>query len=197
MDDNSITIKLILLGDSSVGKTSILNSYISEDCNSNPKPTVGVDYRQKQFTFNNQQINLFIFDTAGQERYRSVSGNYLRNVHGAILVFDLTKRNTFDLLNNWLETIKNKVNIQDMFICFVGNKSDRKEEIVVSDAEINQKIKEIYGDAKFFKTSAISGNGINEMFDELITMALKKQNLEYGGNHVELTSTNKRFNKCC
>ena len=84
-----------------------------------------------------------------------------------------------------------------MLICFVGNKSDRKEEIVVNDAEINQKIKEIYEGAKFFKTSAKSGNGINEMFDEIMTMALEKQNLENGGNQVELTSTNKRFKKCC
>jgi len=99
--------KLLFLGDTSVGKTSLLIRYIDKKYDEDSLPTLGVDLRYKYVTLENKKIRVDIWDTAGQERFKNITKNYFRGAHGIILVFDITNKVTFDVLKTWFITAQN------------------------------------------------------------------------------------------
>tara|TARA_B110000285_G_C14757451_1_gene438041 strand:+ start:74 stop:409 length:336 start_codon:yes stop_codon:yes gene_type:complete len=97
--------KMVLLGDSSVGKSCLLVRFADDEFNQNYVSTIGVDFRFRSLQHNNKKIKLQIWDTAGQERYRTITSAYYKNSDGIILVFDLFKKESFDNLDNWLKEV--------------------------------------------------------------------------------------------
>ena len=123
--------KIILIGDSGVGKTSLIKSYLGYEFNKSLPNTIGCEYNSKTINIDGFTIELCIWDTAGQETFRSIVASYFRNVHGVLLVFDLTKKNSFDSIPNWIKTFHEKSNFETDFV-LIGNKSD------LESSEINQ-----------------------------------------------------------
>jgi small GTP-binding protein len=116
-------IKMVLLGEPSVGKTSIIQNYISETFTNNYQPNVGGVYSTKNIELSGTQITLKLWDTAGQEVYRSLTKNYYRAADIIILVFDITKNETFHKIKDWIEEVKINCSVNPILhIC--GNKSD-------------------------------------------------------------------------
>jgi len=164
---DEIVYKILLLGDSSVGKSSLMMRFADNYYEENNVSTIGVVSKKKDIIINNQKIILNIFDTSGQERYRSISTNFLRNSDGIIFVFDLTNGTTFDNIKRWLITCDEV--IQDFQKIVVGNKLDLENREV--DKERIEKFCE-EKNLKYFETSARNNINVRRMFKELAKLIL-------------------------
>ena len=123
--------KIILIGNSGVGKSSILHRYMKRTFDSNYKVTIGVDFFMKSLTINEQMVKIQIWDTAGQEKYKSMVSSYYRGAHVALIVFDLTSHASFEALPSWVEIFfKNGPEQKNTIL--IGNKKDLVEERQVS-----------------------------------------------------------------
>ena len=120
-------LKLIVLGDSGVGKTNIIRRYVSDTFSTDTKATVGVEFFTKNFKINNDVLKLEIWDTAGQERYKSITSAYYKGSRGCLLVYDITRSATFDDVEKWMTEVKEKV-MGSLKMLIIGNKSDLKDE---------------------------------------------------------------------
>ena len=165
-------IKIALLGDSTVGKSTIVSKYLKLDYKDDLLATIGSDKYDSKFTLENgENIKLIIWDTAGQERFRSVALQALKAVQGIILVFDLTKRESFININNWLETVRE--NLHNPNLILFGNKADIKKEDwkVTSEEAENFAVKL---NMKYVETSAYTRQGLDEGFSTLINDTYNK-----------------------
>ena len=163
-----IIVKLLLLGDSSVGKTSIIIKYISNKFMDTNIATLGVDYMDKTVDYNNLKVFLQIWDTSGEEKFRSITRNFYRNADGLLVVFDLTCRESFNHVKNWINEAKEHKN--DIKTILVGNKLDLEDEREV-DKETALKFAE-KNNLKYLETSAKNGKNINNSFKEMIALIL-------------------------
>ena len=210
-----IDLKIILLGDAGVGKTSISGRYIDSTFKDNYQATIQVEKRMKIINEDDKtSVRLNIWDTAGQEKFRSITRQFYRDCHGAFIVFDLTKKSSFNELKNWMDELKTHGS-DDTIIIILANKSDLTTEREISEEEIKNKINNKY---KYFEVSAKTGNNISLAFDEmkkLIMQKIKKNeeienNLKSGKKKLskeekkraqsldEIKETvNKQESKCC
>lgn len=156
--------RVVVIGDASVGKTSILNRLLESRFNEFEASTVGMNYQLFTNEVGGTHVELQIWDTAGQEKFRSLGTVYFRNSIGAIVVFDLTTVSTFHNLGKWITTFTD-VAENNAVIFVVGNKCDLKEQISLQKSEIMDWI-EANG-YKYFETSAKTGDGVNELFDAM------------------------------
>ena len=163
-----IIVKLLLLGDSSVGKTSIIIKYISNKFMDTNIATLGVDYMDKTVDYNNLKVFLQIWDTSGEEKFRSITRNFYRNADGLLVVFDLTCKESFNHVKNWLNEAKEHKN--DIKTILVGNKLDLEDEREVNK-ETALKFAE-KNNLKYLETSAKNGKNINNSFKEMISLIL-------------------------
>lgn len=167
--------KLLLIGDSGVGKSSLLLRFTSNTFDNLP-PTVGVDFRLKKMTVEGKRVKLAIWDTAGQERFRTLTSAYYRGAQGVILVYDVTRRETFTNLSDvWLKELDLYSTYQDCIKMVVGNKVDKENERVVSKQEgINfaRQHKCIY-----LECSAKARINVEHCFEELVFKILGTPNL--------------------
>ena len=131
-------LKLIILGDSGVGKTNIIQRYISDTFNTETRATVGVEFFVKNYRVNNDIIKLEIWDTAGQERYKSITSAYYKGSRGALIVYDITRTITFEDIEKWKNEINEKVK-GSLKLMLIGNKCDLKDERKVSIEEALEK----------------------------------------------------------
>ena len=162
------TLKIIILGSSEVGKTCILNRYFHNEFKENLLSTIGIDFQTKFFRFEDQKIKANYIDTAGQEKFRAISVNYLKGTDGVILVFDITKKETFELLETWLKELRD-TNKSDVSKVLIGNKSDLAKERQVSLEEANILAENMK--CKYYEASAKTGENINEALDEIAKIA--------------------------
>ena len=171
-DDNyDLIFKIVLIGDSGVGKTNILSRYISNEFSLNTQATVGVEFGSKIIKKGEKLIKLQIWDTAGQERYKSITSAYYKGSKGAFVVYDISRRCTFDNVDKWIGELKNNGS-EDVFILLVGNKSDLNDQREISEEEVKKKA-EVYNIA-FCETSALKGNNIEFAFESLIDKITEK-----------------------
>ena len=193
-------INIITLGESSVGKSSIINRYVENNFDYNFVSTLGVDFRKKNININAEDIRLKIWDTAGQEKFKSIQKQYYRNSDGILLVFDVTKFDTFNVLEEWINSIKNQTS-NDIIVVLVGNKIDLNNKVISDD-----EIKNFANDNKFkyFLTSAATGKNINEVFDYIVKeiyniKSKKKKNDSNNNNNKNLKKNYIKSNKkaCC
>ena len=166
-------IKILTLGDTEVGKTSIVLRYADDKFNDSKISTIGIDFKIKQVNKGGESIKVSIYDTAGQERFQRIIKHYYRGANGVLLTFDISNKNSFEKLNYWIQDLKeNADNINDLFICLIGNKIDKEDKREVSIEEANKFAQE--NNMPYFEVSAKTGEGIKNLFDEVIKGAMIK-----------------------
>jgi len=169
--------KLLLIGDSDVGKSSILLRFTEDKYDEDQPCTIGVDFKIKMVSFAGKKINLTIWDTAGQEKFRSLTSSYYRGTQGIVLVYDVTRRESFNNLEQWLGEIEMYSSNADVVKLLVGNKID-KENREVSREEGAAFAKQ--RNMLFIECSAKTRLGIQQAFEELVQRVVDTPTL-YGG----------------
>ncbi len=190
--------KVLLLGDSAVGKTCFLLRYSDDSFTENHISTIGLDYRLKMITLENDKIvKMQIWDTAGQDRFRAITKNYYKGAHGIVLIYDVTNLITFNNIKNWLSQIKENTT-EKVKIVLVGNKID-EDHLRKVPYEEGKKLGDEYK-LEFFETSAKNNIRIEDTFNYL-TKEIFKSNKEpaSGGDRLEISEKGKKKEggKCC
>lgn len=162
--------KLLLVGDSGVGKTSLLIRFTQGEFNDDTRNTVGVDLKVKFVNHRNERLKLTIWDTAGQERFRTLTSSYYRGAHGIILVYDVTSRSSFENLKEWLSEIDVYSTNEDAVKMLVGNKKDMEAERVVSTEEGKEFARSM--SMLYIEASAKTEEGVQQAFEELCQKVL-------------------------
>ena len=153
--------KLIFLGDQSVGKSCILNRFLNDTFIEDYQATIGLDFQSKNVQIDNQDIHLLLYDTAGQEKFRSLIPMYTRDANIILLVYDISNKDSFVNLSQWLKDLTN-VNMDEVILCIVGNKIDLNDKRAVN-AEEGKKFAEERGFI-FQEISAKTGEGFSDLF---------------------------------
>ena len=191
--------KVLLLGDSTVGKTCFLLRYCDKTFQEAHLSTIGLDYRLKTIVLKSgKKIKLQIWDTAGQDKYRSITRNYYKGAHGIILIYDVTNLQTYENVKNWIMSIREETTT-NVVIFLAGNKIDVDEKLKEVKTENGQKIADEYN-IKFYETSAKDGTNVNTVFEDLVQDIDDTFSKLEGTNKSE--TKNKLFNgksqkKCC
>ncbi|KAK4469683.1 hypothetical protein MN116_007211 [Schistosoma mekongi] len=166
-----VLFKLLLIGDSGVGKTCLLIRYVEDSFTSTFISTIGIDFKIKTIELEGKKIKLQIWDTAGQERFQTITSSYYRGAMGIMLIYDITSRRTFDNIQTWMKNISDFAS-EDVEKLVVGNKCDVDSRRAVSYEEGCKKAGS-HG-IKFLETSAMTGKNVNEAFEELTLAILRK-----------------------
>jgi small GTP-binding protein len=159
--NEEIQMKFLLIGEQAVGKSSLINQYIEGKFEENLLCAAGLDLKKKYITINKTLIKLMIYDTAGHERFRTLSKNQISSTKGILIVYDVTEKESFDALNFWMKSFKENAN-KNAICLIIGNKIDLENKRVIGYDE-GKKFAEKYG-VKFIETSAKSAVGVNEAF---------------------------------
>jgi len=203
MSSYSPIYKVILVGDSGVGKTCLLSMYVKGFCEQTI-PTIAVEFCTKEIElYDGTKIKVQLWDTAGQERFKSLAMTYYRKAFGILLLFDVTKKSSFIACKNYLEEVRNNSDRQCV-IYLVGNKIDleNEREITKEEAENFARIENI----KYIETSAVKNMKVNEAFTSLLNniYEVKKENDKSklflnNTTHIELqkNQNQKSDNFCC
>ena len=198
-EDYDEKIRLMVIGDANVGKTSLIKRYCQNDFNNAYLTTIGIDFQTKNINMNNKNIKIQIWDTAGQERYRIMAKNYYNSSDGFIIVYDITKRESFNNINTWIEQISNSAQNYSKSVIF-ANKCDLKDIRKVKIDEGKELAKQY--NFKFYETSAKDSINIKEGFESIIKNILGDiQSIKsVRKNTVSLRDQkhkNKEKEKCC
>ena len=186
--------KVLLLGDSTVGKTCFLMKYTDKTFQDIHMATIGLDYRLRSMRLKSgKSIKLQIWDTAGQDRFRAITKNYYKGSHGIILIYDITNIQSFENVKTWVNQIREEAS-SNVIIYIAGNKVDMEDERKV-DRDDGEKLAEDLG-FPFVETSAKNGININETFEDLVERIYKVY-----GNIQQKPIKNKLYKangkKCC
>ena len=194
--------KVLLVGNSDVGKSSLILRYVDQIWNDVFVPTIGVDFKVKSLEIENKSIKLQIWDTAGQERFRNVISSYFKGAHGILLIFDITSRESFKELENWLGEVERNASPQILKI-LIGNKCDLVEERDISKDE--GEAFAMRNGMQYIETSAKINTNVNEAFEALAKIMVEYSNKKNSGINenktikmnrgTDLNIKNKK--KCC
>ena len=177
--------KISILGESTVGKTSIVNAYSKNQFSYNTVLTTGIVSFMKQKQFDNKEYKFKIFDTAGQERYKSLSNTSIQIADGFLMVFAVDNKNSFNKIVDWINFIEDNVNLEEKVLYLIGNKIDVKTEV----RQVTKEEAEEFANsknAKYFETSALKNEGINEAFEEIFKDIYQM--------HKQINNRNSNFN---
>ena len=166
------TCSILLLGDTTVGKTCLISRYANGVFKEDYIANVGIDFVSKQEIINDKNINVKLWDTAGQERFKALTPSYLRGAEGIVLVYDVTKEDTFSSLKDWIDSLKSNLGENSLPIVIDGNKID------LDDRDISTEVAKKFAQEnnfKYFETSAKSGIGVDELFREIVNQILEKK----------------------
>lgn len=163
--------KLIIIGDAGAGKSSFMRQFLDGKFRKNSLQTIGVEFGTKIIDLEQHKIKLQIWDTAGQERYRAVTRSYYRGAVGALILYDVTSRDSYNNLPTWLQDAREQA-WKDISIIAVGNKRDRKEDRQVSFLEASRFAQD--QEILFLETSALTGENVQEVFHTLAQRILHK-----------------------
>jgi small GTP-binding protein len=204
-------VRLLTLGDTSVGKSSLLLRYTQHEFISEYQATIGIDFRLRNFELNDgqktKQFKIQIWDTAGQERFRTITHNYYRGAHGILLVYDITNAISFNNISKWLDDVKSYAT-HDIKIILIGNKYDLVEQdntcrhvTIQQGLDLAKKY-----NLQFFECSARNDYHVEEAFACLIKLIVSKENIktdtkkdttEITSQYVPIDSSITTSNKCC
>jgi small GTP-binding protein len=196
-------LKLIVIGDSGVGKTNIIKRYISNTFTIDTKSTVGVEFFTKTFKINEDILKLEIWDTAGQERYKAITSAYYRGSRGALIVYDISRIETYNNVDKWITELKEKVE-GSFKLLLIGNKSDLKEERKMSIETAMHKARQL--NIPLMETSAFDSTNIKKAFETILKEMykdFKKEKFNYKkektnkSEGVNLEVENQKENGCC
>ena len=179
IDEYEMMIKVILIGDSGVGKTNIMSKYLKNQFMENSKATVGVEFGSKLFNHQGHKIKAQIWDTAGQEKYKAITGAYYKGCKGAFVVYDITKKETFESVEKWVNDLK-VTGDPKITVLLIGNKSDLEDRREVSKEQGEEKAKST--GCAFMETSALSGNNIEKAFETMVKEIYEKFSNDTSGD---------------
>ena len=169
---DELKFKLIVIGDANTGKSSVLNRFANNIFDEHYQATIGLDFISRSFTIHDQEIRLILYDTAGQEKFRSLIPMYIREAHIILLIYDISNKKSFDSIPNWFSDVLNVKNEEAVF-GLIGNKND-----LIDEREVTYEEGKKLADERniiFGEVSAKSGNNINELFYGKIFEALFKK----------------------
>jgi Ras-related protein Rab-11A len=203
-DDYDMILKIVLIGDSSVGKTNLMNKYIKNEFREDTKATVGVEFGSKVYVIENHRIKAQIWDTAGQERYRSIANTYYKGSKGAFIVYDITRKETFDSVDKWVNDLITECD-KNISIILIGNKNDLENQRQVTKEQGEEKAKAFQ--LGFFEMSALTGDNLEKGFNTLISEIYENNKNEFKNNdylnlgdaveEIKLKNDSENENKCC
>ena len=195
-----IEVKLLLCGNSGVGKTSIFKRYYENKFEGNYTTSIGIDFQTKEIKYNDKLYSVHLIDTAGEERFRSITSSYFRMAEYYLLVFDLTNKNSLMALSSWIESLKEHIEKPKYII--LGNKSDL-EKNVIPDEEINEVLNDKdnlkINDENFLKVSAKTGENINKAFEYILNIIEQTSDKDEQiiKQKIKKVKINKKKMKCC
>ena len=195
MEDEEIPLyKILLLGDSTVGKTCFLLRYMEDSFIDLHMATIGLDYRLKTMILEDQKkVKVQLWDTAGQDKFRAITRNYYKGASGIILIFDVTNIKSFENIKKWMNEIKEEIS-EKVSIVLIGNKIDNVKERKITKEQGDKIANEI--GIKFFETSAKTGEGINESVFHLVKNIYENDpEIKNKGQNLKKYKNKKR--KCC
>ena len=163
--------KVVIVGDSGVGKTNLIGRYLKNEYRQDTKATVGVEFGEKKYDISGLKIKAQLWDTAGQERYKAITSMYYKGAKGALIVFDLSSKTTFVNAEKWYNEIK-KATDPSINLILVGNKSDLKDKRQVNTEDAENKAKEM--GIAYMETSALNAENVDKAFSWLIEEISKK-----------------------
>ena len=197
-------LKIVVVGDSGVGKTNLIHRFISNSFSESSKATVGVEFSSKSYKINEHIFKIELWDTAGQERYKSITAVYYKGAKGALIVYDTTLKESFNNIDKWMEEIKDKTS-NDIKLMIIGNKIDLKEFREVDIEEGINKAK-TFG-LPIMETSALDSTNVKEAFNDLLKEIYKDMAKKFkigqgetgGDNNGMQLNTNNENKKsgCC
>ena len=171
-DDNyEMMFKVVLVGDSFVGKTNIMSKYLKNEFHEDSKATVGVEFGSKQFNIEGHSIKAQIWDTAGQERYKAITSAYYKGAKGAFVVYDITRKGSFESIYKWVSDLTAAAD-KKLTIVVIGNKSDLEDQRQVTKEQGEEKASKL--EVAFMETSALSGENLDKAFEMMINEVYKK-----------------------
>ena len=163
-EDYEYIFKVLLLGNSNVGKSSLFLRFVDDIWNDTFVPTIGVDFKIKTFDIDEKKIKMQIWDTAGQERFKNIIASYYRGAHGILLIYDVTDKDSFKNLSNWIIEIEKNAN-KNVLKLLIGNKTDLEDKRVITYNQ-GKEFADGYG-LKYIETSAKKNLNVNEAFETL------------------------------
>ena len=165
-------IKILTLGDTMVGKSSIVVRFSDNKFDDNIFSTIGIDFKTKFMKMGDSLVKVLIWDTAGQEKFQNIAKNYYKGANGVLLVYDISSKKSFERVGYWLKELKENQRVDDLYICLVGNKNDldNKRKITADEGMKYAKENNIY----FAEVSAKTGKGIPELFDNMVKGTMDK-----------------------
>ena len=196
VDNEKVTFRVVTIGDSSVGKTCIINRFLRNSFDGNEPNTIGALYDSYYQECNGKTIEIQLWDTAGQEQYRALGPVYFRSASAALVVFDITNRDSFNNLLDWIKAFRN-VSGDNTIVIVVGNKCDLSDRAVqVQEAKEWASV----NDCSYVETSAKTGQGVKLLFDELVSLLAKRtfeDNTAHAFSRQLLEKGNQDRKKCC
>ena len=193
-ESNMKTFNIITLGCSEVGKTCIIQRYIDNEFCHSTISTIGIDCKSKIFTINSIKYKIIYYDTAGQERYSSISSKYIKSANGVILVYDITNQKSFSKIQEWTNNLEK--NNKNYIAVLVGNKIDLESKREVSKNEGLTLANQL--NIEFFETSCLTNENVEEMMDKISTLTINKFASKKNNSTKSLDSINlKEDSTCC
>ncbi|KAM3129077.1 Ras- protein yptc6 [Paramecium bursaria] len=206
-DDYDFLFKIVLIGDSGVGKSNLLQRFTKNDFSLESRPTIGVEFATKTLKVVNKSIKCQIWDTAGQERYRAITNAYYRGAVGALVCYDVTRRQTYEATEKWLGELKEHAD-SNIVIMMVGNKIDKSDQKVVRTDEASQFCEQ--NKIAFIETSALESTNVDQAFQKIVTEIYNtigqkqtKLNEQFTSEKIELKEATsspqkqKKSKECC
>ena len=204
-ENYEMMFKVVLVGDSFVGKTNIMSKYLKNEFHEDSKATVGVEFGSKQFNIEGHSIKAQIWDTAGQERYKAITSAYYKGAKGAFVVYDITRKGSFESIDKWVSDLTAAAD-KKITIVVIGNKCDLEDQRQITKEQGEEKAGKL--EVAFLETSALSGENLDKAFEMMISEIFKKCHEEMlsegdvdiieGGQDINLSK--KQSNepkKCC
>ena len=205
-ENYEMMFKVVLVGDSFVGKTNIMSKYLKNEFHEDSKATVGVEFGSRQFNIEGHSIKAQVWDTAGQERYKAITSAYYKGAKGAFVVYDITTKGSFESVERWVNDLISSGD-KKITILLIGNKCDLEEQRQITKEQGEEKAAKL--DLAFLETSAFSGQNLDKAFEMMVNEIYKKFHEEMlaendidiieGGKDINLSKKqeNPEGKKCC
>ncbi|KAJ8512589.1 hypothetical protein OPV22_003023 [Ensete ventricosum] len=185
-DDYDYLFKVVLIGDSGVGKSNLLSRFTRDEFSLESKSTIGVEFATRSIRVEDKVIKAQIWDTAGQERYRAITSAYYRGAVGALIVYDITRHVTFENIERWLKELRDHTD-SNIVIMLVGNKADLRHLRAVNTEDAKDFSEK--ENAFFMETSALESMNVENAFTEVLTQiyrVVSRKSLEAGDDPADL-----------